>query len=244
MHKDNNTLLYTTIHFIQRTCTLRRGQGPLPVQTTWRMWVSLICNDVFRWFGGRDQTTEDHHHRKAARDSQKCLQKLAEAGTPCQGAAVLRDGAGHEGSAGKRMRCRVFGFSALWPSFMMLRAAVFMIISVRCGSRTGERRKSGWRKTQADIAGPSFIKASNVAEVELRWRRKARQTTRDSVTASWASEVQMCRKVSLDGEIPKSYFDSFRANGWAKSSFLTSCQTCPSSIFHHDGAFLEKCGEL
>lgn len=82
--------------------TPRRGQGLLPVQTTWRMWVSLTCNNVFRWFGGRDQTTEDHHHRKTARDSQKCLQKLAEAGTPCQRAAVLRDGAGHEGSAGKK----------------------------------------------------------------------------------------------------------------------------------------------
>lgn len=38
---------------------------------------------------------------------------------------------------------RDFAFSALCPPFIMHRAAVSMILSVRCGSRTDEQRKSG-----------------------------------------------------------------------------------------------------
>lgn len=68
---------------------------------------------------------------------------------------------------------------------------IITMISVRCGSRTGEQRKSVWRKMQVDIAGLSFIKVSNAAEEEPKWRRKARPTTQDSVTASWASEVRV-----------------------------------------------------
>lgn len=141
---------------------------------------------------------------------------------------------------------RVLGFSALCPPFMTLRAAAFMLVSVRCGSRTDERRKSGWRKTQADIAGPSFIKASNVAEVEPRRRRKARQTTRDSVTASWASEVQMCRKVSLwrrDCWVSFLSLSCCSATVEQNQTFSLPAKTCLFSIYHHSGAFLEKSGE-
>lgn len=56
---------------------------------------------ISRWFRGRDQATKDHHHRKAAGDPQKCLQKLTKASTSRQRAAVLRDGAGHESGAGR-----------------------------------------------------------------------------------------------------------------------------------------------
>lgn len=126
-------------------------------------------------------------------------------------------------------RFRVLGSPALELPSTMMRAAVFTILSVRCGSRTDERRKSGWRKTRADIAGPSSIKASNVTAVALRWRKKARQTTRDSATASWASEVHTCRKVLLVGEI-SSAFVLFGTNGWAESNFPTCCQTCPPSV--------------
>lgn len=75
-----------------------------------------------------------------------------------------------------------------------------MFIFLRCGFRTDEPRKSVWRRTQVDIAGLSSIKVSNAAEVELKWKRKVRQTMQDSVTASWASEVCMC------GEPPPSTF--------------------------------------
>lgn len=57
----------------------------------------------FRWLRGGDQATEDHHHRQAAGDPQKCLQELAKAGTPRPRAAVLRDGAGHESCAGRQI---------------------------------------------------------------------------------------------------------------------------------------------
>lgn len=67
-----------------------------------------------------------------------------------------------------------------------------MFIFLRCGFRTGEPRKSGWRRMRVDIAGLSSIKVSSAAEVELKWKRKVQQTTRDSVTVSWASEVCMC----------------------------------------------------
>lgn len=78
------------------------AEGAQPVNTTWQMseGVAHTCNHVFRRFRGGDQATEDHHHGQTARDPQKCLQKLAEAGTPRQRAAVLWDGAGHESSAG------------------------------------------------------------------------------------------------------------------------------------------------
>lgn len=64
-----------------------------------------------------------------------------------------------------------------------------IIFSVRFGSRTGEQRKNAWRRMQVGIAGLSFIKVSNAAEEELKWRRKAQLMTRDSVTVNWASEV-------------------------------------------------------
>lgn len=62
----------------------------------------FVCCWVFffRRFGGRDQTTEDHHHGKTAGDPQKCLQELAEAGATRQRAAFLGDGPGHEGRPG------------------------------------------------------------------------------------------------------------------------------------------------
>lgn len=75
-----------------------------------------------------------------------------------------------------------------------------IFIFLRCGFRTGEPRRSVWRRTRVDIVGLSSIKVSNAAEVELKWKRKVRRTTRDSVTVSWASEVCMC------GEPPPSTF--------------------------------------
>lgn len=79
--------------------------------------VTHTCNGAFRRFGGGDQATEDHHHGQAAGDPQKCLQKLAEASTPRQGAAVLGDGAGHESSAGG-------GFNSF--SFTLLQVSLFL----------------------------------------------------------------------------------------------------------------------
>lgn len=55
------------------------------------------------------------------------------------------------------------------------------------------------------------------------------------------------QNASPDERFPNLLFTTFlliRANGRAKSNLLTSCQTRPPSIYHHDGASLEKSGEL
>lgn len=94
MHKDNNTLLYMTVHSTEHRHAQCEGLRAVKKSLT------LACG-VFRWFRGGDQETKDHHHRQTAGDPQKCLQKLAEARTPRQRAAVIGDGVRHESGAGR-----------------------------------------------------------------------------------------------------------------------------------------------